>query len=234
MPTYTRGCMFYSAGAHIRRQSIAEALPAMQETWTVCAPRDVPNFSERIHNTSRGVDRVGAGVTFGYIHDGTDGKVGKTRLVAVFEPRLTYAAGDTAEEILDSYVRGKGRSFHALTAGGTWRGNAGNVLTCVDIMMLPEFRGMRIGGERLVDILLDDLLRQLPSDKWIVTYSPDIAVKRTAEAMHLRHGARFGRRIRNARPGYSSPDVVVMVYRLPGFDALAKTTGVCGARRGQA
>jgi hypothetical protein len=81
MPTYSRGCMFYSAGSHIRRESIAEALPAMQETWTVCAPRDVPNFTERIHNTSQGADRVGAGVTFGYIHDGTEGKVGKTRLV---------------------------------------------------------------------------------------------------------------------------------------------------------
>jgi hypothetical protein len=95
----------------------------------------------------------------------------------VFEPRLTHAAGDTAEEILDHYERGKGRSFHALTAGGTWRGNAGNLLTCVDIMMLPEFRGMRIDGERLADILLDDLLRQLPRDKWIVTYSPDIALQ---------------------------------------------------------
>ena len=56
-------------------------------------------------------------------------------------------------------------------------------------------------------------------------YSPDIAVKRTTEAMHMRHGARFGRRIRNARPGYSSPDVVVMVYRPPGFDALAGAPG---------
>jgi hypothetical protein len=192
----------------------------MQETWTVCAPRDVPSFAERIHNTSPGADRVGAGVTFGYLHDGTEGKVGKTKLVAVFEPRLTHVAGDTADEILDRYAREDGRSFEALTAGGTWRGNAGNLLTCVDIMMLPEFRGMRIGGERLADILLDDLLRQLPRDKWIVTYSPDIPVKRTAEEMHLRHGARFGRRIANARPGYSSPDVVVMVYRLPGFDAL--------------
>jgi len=212
--------MFYAAGSHIRRQSIAEALPAMQATWTVCAPRDETGFAQRIHNTSRGADRVGAGVTFGYLHDGTEEKVGKTKLVAVFEPRLTYAAGDTAEEILDGYTRGKGRSFDALTSGGTWRRNAGNLLTCVDIMVLPEFRGMRIGGERLADILLDDLLKQLPRDKWIVTYSPDIPVKRTAEAMHLRHGARFGRRIRNARPGYSSPDVVVMVYRLPGFDAL--------------
>jgi hypothetical protein len=220
MPTYTHGCMFYSAGPHIRRQSIADALPAMQETWTVCAPRDVPSFAERIHNTSPGADRVGAGVTFGSLHDGTEGKVGKTKLVAVFEPRLTHVAGDTADEILDRYAREDGRSFEALTAGGTWRGNAGNLLTCVDIMMLPEFRGMRIGGERLADILLDDLLRQLPRDKWIVTYSPDIPVKRTAEEMHLRHGARFGRRIVNARPGYSSPDVVVMVYRLPGFDAL--------------
>jgi hypothetical protein len=192
----------------------------MQATWTVCAPRDVPNFAQRIHNTSRGVDKVGGGVTFGYVHDGTEGKVGKTKLVAVFEPRLTYAAGDTADEILDGYAQGAGRNFHALTSGGTWRGNAGNLLTCVDIMVLPEFRGMRIGGERLADILLDDLLKQLPRDKWIVTYSPDIPVKRTAEEMHLRHGACFGRRIPNARPGYSSPDVVVMVYRLPGFDAL--------------
>lgn len=217
--------MFYSAGPHIRRQSITEALPAMQETWTVCAPRDVPNFAERIHNSSAGATSVGAGVTFGYIHDGTEGKVGKTKLVAVFEPRLTQVAGETADEILDGYERGDGRSFHSLTAGGTWRGNAGNLLTCVDIMMLPEFRGMRIGGERLSDILLHDLLWQLPRDKWVVTYSPDIAVKRTAEEMHLRHGARFGRRIANARPGYSSPDVVVMVYRLPGFDALASAPG---------
>jgi hypothetical protein len=217
--------MFYSAGPHIRRQSVAEALPAMQETWTVCAPRDVPNFAERIHNTSRDAERVGAGVTFAYLHDGPEGKVGKTRLVGVFEPRLTHVAGDTAEEILDHYAHGKGKSFHALTAGGTWRGNTGNVLTCVDIMMLAEFRGMRIGGERLSDILLHDLLWQLPRDKWVVTYSPDIPVKRTAEEMHLRHGARFGTRIRNARPGYSSPDVVVMVYRLPGFDALAAAPG---------
>ena len=224
MPTFTRGCMFYSTGPHIRRQSIAEALPAMQETWTVCAPRDVPNFTERIHNSSAGA-ALGAGVTFGYIHDGSEGKVGKTRLVGVFETRLTHVEGESAEDILDRYARGHGRSFHSLTAGGTWRRNAGNMLTCVDIMMLPEFRGMRIGGRRLADILLDDLLRQLPHDKWIVTYSPDIPVKRTAEEMHLRHGARFGTRIRNARPGYSSPDVVVMVYRLPGFDALAATNG---------
>ena len=224
MSTYSRGCMFYSAGRHIRKQSIAEALPAMQTTWTVCAPRDVPNFAERIHNSSQGLERVGGGVTFGYIHDGTEGKVGKTRLVAVFEPRLTHVSGETADEILDSYERGDGRSFRTLTAGGTWRRNGGNLLTCVDIMILPEFRGMRIGNERLADILLDDILRQVPRDKWVVTYSPDIAVKRTAEEMHLRHGARFGRRIRNARPGYTSPDVVVMVYRLPGFDAFAGST----------
>ena len=58
----------------------------MQETWTVCAPRDLDNFTERISNTSNGADHVGWGVTFGYIHDGTEGNVGKTTLVSVFEP----------------------------------------------------------------------------------------------------------------------------------------------------
>jgi hypothetical protein len=213
--------MFYSAGPHIRRASVAAALPAMHDTWTVCAPRDLGNFTERISNTSYGADHVGGGVTFGYIHDGTEGKVGKTTLVSVFEPRLTYVAGDTYDELLDNYSRGIGRNFTTLTEGGTWRGNGGNVLTCVDIMMLPEFRGMKIGGVRLSDILLHDLLPQIPQEKWVVTYSPDIPEKRTAEAMHLRHGARFGTRIKDGRPGYSSPDVVVMVYRLPGFDAIA-------------
>jgi len=212
--------MFYSAGPQIRRASVAAALPAMQETWTVCAPRDLDNFTERISNTSIGADHVGGGVTFGYIHDGTEGKVGKTTLVSVFEPRLTHVAGQTYDEILDRYARGTGRSFQTLTDGGTWRGNRGNVLTCVDIMTLPEFRGMKIGGVRLSDILLQDLLRQIPEEKWVLTYSPDIPEKRTAEVMHLRHGARVGTRIRDARPGYSSPDVVVMVYRLPGFDAI--------------
>jgi hypothetical protein len=213
--------MFYSAGPQIRRASVAAALPAMQATWTVCAPRDLDNFTERISNTSQGADHVGRGVTFGYIHDGTEGKVGKTTLVSVFEPRLTHVGGETYDEILDRYARGSGRSFHTLTEGGTWRRNGGNVLTCVDIMTLPEFRGMRIGGVKLSDILLRDLLRQIPAEKWVLTYSPDIPEKRTAEAMHLRHGARVGTRIRGARPGYSSPDVVVMVYRLPGFDAIA-------------
>ena len=213
--------MFYSAGPQIRRASVATALPAMQETWTVCAPRNLDNFAERISNTSVGVDHVGWGVTFGYIHDGTEGKVGKTRLVSVFEPRLTYVEGRTYDEVLDNYARGTGRDFYTLTDGGTWRRNGGNVLTCVDIMTLPEFRGMKIDGVRLPDILLHDLLQQIPDDKWVVTYSPDIPEKRTAEVMHLRHGARVGTRIRDARPGYSSPDVVVMVYRLPGFDAIS-------------
>jgi len=228
MPTYSSGCMFYSAGPHIRRASIAAALPAMQETWMVCAPRDVPNFTERISNTSSGADRVGGGVTFGYIHDGTEGKVGKTTLVSVFEPRLTHVDGKTYDEILENYARGRGRNFHALTAGGTWRRNGGNVLTCVDVMTLPSFRGMKIGGVRLADILLHDLLQQMPPEKWVVTYSPDIPEKRTAEAMHMRHGARVGTRIKNGRPGYSSPDVVVMVYRLPGFDAITERTGTPG------
>lgn len=229
MPTYSRGCMFYSAGPHIRRASIAAALPPMQDTWTVCAPRTVRGFAERIRNTSGGADHVGGGVTFGYIHDGSEGRVGKTTLVSVFEPRLTHVDGETYDEILDNYARGRGRSFRTLTAGGTWRGNRGNLLTCVDIMTLPEFRGMRIGGVRLADILLDDLLQQLPREKWVLTYSPDIPEKRTAEAMHLRHGARLGARIRNGRPGYSSPDVVVMVYRLPGFDAIAEGPRTPGA-----
>jgi hypothetical protein len=232
MPTYSTGCMFYSAGPHIRRASVAAALPAMQETWTVCAPRDVNNFTERISNTSNGVDHVGWGVTFGHIHDGTESKVGKTRLVAVFEPRLTYVDGKTYDEILDNYARGAGRNFYTLTEGGTWRRNGGNVLTCVDIMTLPEFRGMKIDGVKLSDILLQDLLLQIPQDKWVVTYSPDIPEKRTAEVMHLRHGARVGTRIRGARPGYSSPDVVVMVYRLPGFDAIAgRSTPGTGERQ---
>jgi hypothetical protein len=225
MSTYSTRYMFYSAGSHIRKASVASALPAMQETWTVCAPRDLDNFAERISNTSSGVDHVGWGVTFGYIHDGSEGKVGKTRLVSVFEPRLTHVGGETYEEILDRYARGSGRSFRALTEGGTWRHNGGNVLTCVDIMMLPEFRGMKIDGEKLSDILLRDLLLQIPGDKWVLTYSPDIPEKRTAEAMHLRHGAKVGTRIRDARPGYSSPDVVVMVYRLPGFDAIGGNPG---------
>ena len=214
--------MFYSAGPHIRRASVVAALPAMQATWTVCAPRDLDDFAVRIGNSSRGTDHVGGGVTFGYIHDGTEGKVGKTTLVSVFEPRLTAVRGETYDEILDRYAHGTGRSFRALTAGGTWRHNGGNVLTCVDIMTLPEFRGMKIGGVRLSDILLHDLLRQIPEDKWVLTYSPDIPEKRTAEVMHLRHGAKVGTRIRGGRPGYSSPDVVVMVYRLPGFDAIAE------------
>ena len=213
--------MFYSAGPQIRRASVAAALPAMQDTWTVCAPRNLDNFTERISNTSNGVGHVGGGVTFGYVHDGTEGKVGKTTLVSVFEPRLTYVGGDTYDEVLDQYARGTGRSFDTLTAGGTWRSNGGNVLTCVDIMTLPEFRGMKIGGVKLPDILLHDLLLQIPEEKWVVTYSPDIPEKRTAEVMHLRHGARVGTRIKGGRPGYSSPDVVVMVYRLPGFDAIA-------------
>ena len=221
MPTYSTGCMFYSAGPQIRRASVAAALPAMQETWTVCAPRNLDNFTERISNTSSGADHVGWGVTFGYVHDGTESKVGRTTLVSVFEPRLTYVDGRTYDEILGNYAQGAGRNFYALTEGGTWRRNGGNLLTCVDIMTLPEFRGMKIGGVKLSDILLQDLLLQIPQDKWVVTYSPDIPEKRTAEAMHLRHGARVGARIRDARPGYSSPDVVVMVYRLPGFDAIA-------------
>jgi hypothetical protein len=221
MPTFSTRCMFYSAGPHIRRASVTAALPAMQETWTVCAPRDLDNFTERISNTSGGAEHVGGGVTFGYIHDGTEGKVGKTTLVSVFEPRLTYVEGETYEEVLDNFARGNGRDFHTLTEGGTWRRNRGNVLTCVDIMTLPEFRGMKIDGVKLSDVLLDDLIRQIPAEKWVVTYSPDIPEKRTAEVMHLRHGARVGTRIRGARPGYSSPDVVVMVYRLPGFDAIA-------------
>ncbi len=229
MPTYANGCMFYSAGPHIRSASVAAALPAMQDTWMAFAPRDERNFTQRIRNSSNGASRVGGGVTFGYIHDGPAGKVGKTTLVSVFEPRLTYVDGATADEILDKYVRGKGRNFRTLTAGGTWRGNRGNVLTCVDIMTLPAFRGMKIGGARLADILLHDLLQQLPPDKWVVTYSPDIPEKRTAEAMHTRHGARVGARIKNGRPGFSSPDVVVMVYRLPGFDAIAQATGMPGA-----
>src|ERR1041384_5435588 len=100
MPTFARGCMFYAAGQHIRRGSIELALPAMQDTWRAFAPRDVPNFTERISNTSGGADRVGRGVTFGYIHDGTEDKVGKTTLVSVFEPRLTHVEGDTYDEIL--------------------------------------------------------------------------------------------------------------------------------------
>jgi hypothetical protein len=217
--------MFYSAGPHIRRASVAAALPAMQDTWTVCAPRDLGNFAERISNTSGAAPHVGAGVTFGYIHDGTADKVGRTTLVSVFEPRLTFVAGDTYDEILDNYTRGLGRDFSTLTADGTWRGNGGNVLTCVDIMMLREFRGMKIDGVNLSDILLQDLLPQMPREKWVLTYSPDIPEKRTAEVMHLRHGARLGTRIKDARPGYSSPDVVVMVYRLPGFDAIAGGSG---------
>jgi len=95
-------------GPHIRRASVATALPAMQETWTVCAPRDLDGFTERISNTSTGADHVGWGVTFGYIHDGTEGKVGKTTLVSVFEPRLTSVGGETYEEILDQYARAPG------------------------------------------------------------------------------------------------------------------------------
>jgi GNAT superfamily N-acetyltransferase len=225
--------MFYSAGPHIRRASVAAALPAMQETWTVCAPRDLGNFAERISNASGAADHVGGGITFGYIHDGTDGKVGKTTLVSVFEPRLTYVDGETYDDILENFARGMGRDFYTLTEGGTWRRNGGNVLTCVDIMTLPEFRGMKIGGVKLSDILLQDLLPQIPREKWVVTYSPDIPEKRTAEAMHLRHGARLGTRIKGGRPGYSSPDVVVMVYRLPGFDAIAERPATLRTREDQ-
>jgi len=91
-----------------------------------------------------------------------------------------------------------------------------------------EFRGMKIGGVKLPDILLHDLLLQIPEEKWVVTYSPDIPEKRTAEVMHLRHGARSAR-ASGRSPGLQQPRC--RGHGLPAAGIRCDRRGTCSRRQ---
>ncbi len=105
-------------------------------------------------------------------------------------------------------------NFLDLTGDGDWTTHNpdGDSVVMVDLTVNPKKRGMGIS-----DCHINHLIGVYSEKYHVFTFSPE-----TAKELHIKHGAAISRSLPNSRPGYRTPNGVIMqyptLYTLQKFD----------------